>query len=626
MKKFQIKRYLKRFSVIIILFSVLGTALFYQFIKNQQSYNAAAVIAYTNEDAEAGLAPDQTEIDVNEISSAKVVDMTFDKLGLSYTDYYVSDIQSRIQVEPIVSEQSELIEESLNEEGEEYALEPTEYRITFTATNKEGGKFARNFLSTLIEQYTLYYSENHVSQSESGNDLSEIYTKNYDYIEMMEKIDDATSKTMEELSSRAAFDEQFRSVKSGYSFYDLYYRFDLIRNNLLSDIFAEILDQKITKDQDVLLSKYRNRISEYEIENVKNDDESEEIWNIIESYVKMMSESDNTNITYEYILDEVYDTYNDQIAAQTAEISEDDEEEIPEVDRTVEYDQLLYGYVEDRTSYEHAVIDMAYCNYIERVFSGSVSSDEETQSYIQGRIEELVHELNELYDLVAVTNEEFNSYLGALNISILDSVGVEENINIALYTAVAFIGLFMAAAVASIVFGRTGDIVDYYLNVDRMLGIPNRAKCDAYIAKREKNILPVDFYCCVIRIANLGKLNEQYGRDEGNKILKYVAGLIQDIFATSEDKDDFVAHNGSGCFMLMGRCRDKDELIQKQTFFELALTEKNKELKSEILYQIGTAVAGEEKIFDIRKLSSRAFASIGKEVYGSAHKKEDADE
>src|SRR5699024_8391794 len=114
MKKFQIKRYLKRFSVIIILFSVLGTALFYQFIKNQQSYNAAAVIAYTNEDAEAGLAPDQTEIDVNEISSAKVVDMTFDKLGLSYTDYYVSDIQSRIQVEPIVSEQSELIEESLN--------------------------------------------------------------------------------------------------------------------------------------------------------------------------------------------------------------------------------------------------------------------------------------------------------------------------------------------------------------------------------------------------------------------------------------------------------------------------------------------------------------------------------
>src|SRR5699024_11179565 len=128
-----------------------------------------------------------------------------------------------------------------------------------------------------------------------------------------------------------------------------------------------------------------------------------------------------------------------------------------------------------------------------------------------GRIEELVHELNELYDLVAVTNEEFNSYLGALNISILDSVGVEENINIALYTAVAFIGLFMAAAVASIVFGRTGDIVDYYLNVDRMLGIPNRAKCDAYIAKREKNILPVDFYCCVIRIANLGKLNEQYG-------------------------------------------------------------------------------------------------------------------
>ena len=107
---------------------------------------------------------------------------------------------------------------------------------------------------------------------------------------------------MEELSGRAASDETFRSVKTGYSFYDLYYRFELIRENVLSDIFAEILDKKITKDQDVLLSKYSNRISEYEIENIKYDDESDEIWNIVESYVNMMSESNNTNITYEYII------------------------------------------------------------------------------------------------------------------------------------------------------------------------------------------------------------------------------------------------------------------------------------------------------------------------------------
>lgn len=108
--------------------------------------------------------------------------------------------------------------------------------------------------------------------------------------------------------------------------------------------------------------------------------------------------------------------------------------------------------------------------------------------------------------------------------------------------------------------------------------------------------------------------------------MKYVANLVQEIFEAGEDKDDFVAHNGSGCFMIMGRCRDKDELKQKQTFFEMALIEKNKELKSEILYQIGTAIAGEDKIFDIRKLSSKAFASIGKEVYGSARKKEDVNE
>lgn len=82
----------------------------------------------------------------------------------------------------------------------------------------------------------------------------------------------------------------------------------------------------------------------------------------------MMSESNNTNITYEYILDEVYDTYNEQTSTENAETTDAaaaDSEETPEVDRTVEYDQLLYDYVDDRTSYEHAIIDMAYCSYIE---------------------------------------------------------------------------------------------------------------------------------------------------------------------------------------------------------------------------------------------------------------------
>lgn len=247
MKKFQIKRYLKRFAIIIVLVAVVGTGIFYSLMRTQQSYTATTVISYTNEDAAEGLAPDLTEIDVDEINSAKVVDMTFEELGLSYTDYYVSDIRSRIKVEGITTKQSELIEESLNEEGEEYTQIPTDYIITFTATNYEGEEFARNFLNTLVEQYTLYYSENHVSQSESGNDLSEIYTKNYDYIEMMEKIDDVTKETMEELSGRAASDETFRSVKTGYSFYDLYYRFELIRENVLSDILRKYWTKKLQR-------------------------------------------------------------------------------------------------------------------------------------------------------------------------------------------------------------------------------------------------------------------------------------------------------------------------------------------------------------------------------------------
>lgn len=458
MKKFQIGRYLKNSAIFIILFSALGCLVFFRFMQNRQTYLASSVISYTNEKAESGLAPDNTQIDTKEINSSKVVSLALDKMDIPLENVNIGEIASRIQVQPIISEENELIAESLNKGGEEYPMEPTEYLVSFTADSTEGDEFASNLIDTVIEQYTLYYSENHVNQSMAADDISDIYTKNFDYIEMVEEIDDAIITTMESISGRAASHERFRSVATGYTFYDLYYRFQLIQENVIADIFAEILDQKITKDKEVLLSKYQNRVDSYGLSNVKNDSESEEIWNIIESYVKMMRESDNTNITYEYILDDVYDEYNDTL--QEEESAENTESVY--IDRTVEYDTLIDDYVGDREAFEHAVIDTAYCEYIISVFQGAQqTSSEEMQQSIQDRIESVVHDLKALYIDLNETNKEYNKFLGTENIAMLSSVSVTEGINVRLYLLIAAVAFFMAGCLAAILYGRSRDIFDY---------------------------------------------------------------------------------------------------------------------------------------------------------------------
>ena len=54
--------------------------------------------------------------------------------------------------------------------------------------------------------------------------------------------------------------------------------------------------------------------------------------------------------------------------------SEDQDGNRTPVDRTAEYDKLLTRYIEDRTLYEHNLIDTGYNDYIIEVFTGATAS------------------------------------------------------------------------------------------------------------------------------------------------------------------------------------------------------------------------------------------------------------
>ena len=73
MKKFEILRYLKRFSLLIFLVSLAGAAAIYLYADGRQKYTASVIIRYTNDGISDGYTPDGSELDVNEIYSSTVI-------------------------------------------------------------------------------------------------------------------------------------------------------------------------------------------------------------------------------------------------------------------------------------------------------------------------------------------------------------------------------------------------------------------------------------------------------------------------------------------------------------------------------------------------------------------------
>ncbi len=96
--------------------------------------------------------------------------------------------------------------------------------------------------------------------------------------------------------------------------------------------------------------------------------------------------------------------------------------------------RYLKKYREDRTLYEHNLIDTDYNGYVIQVFSSApASSSPAVQEQLQGEIASLVEKISSLQAIYYETNDEYNEYLGAQNIMMLSSVRVTERFPILIF-------------------------------------------------------------------------------------------------------------------------------------------------------------------------------------------------
>ncbi|MCI8622737.1 MAG: GGDEF domain-containing protein [Provencibacterium sp.] len=635
MKNFQLFRYLKKWMPFIIAFFIIMTALAYKMLESRQKYTASAVIEYSNAEAASGLAPDGTAIDVTEIYSSANMTKVMSNLGLSPDNYSLDALCASIRVEPVIKEEAA---ESGEEESEENRPKPTAYIVSCTLDSSSSRSRVRDILNELLDVYFSDFSSKHINQEQVNNQTKDLANTDYDYLEMVESIDQQLTETIWALDARHMRMKDFRSADTGYSFADLCNQFILLQDIEVSKLYAQVLGNRITKDRDLLINKYQNRIASYGLTGEKARESSADVQEVIASYVEKMRQSGNTDIDHNYILNDIYDERWESGSL---------------VNRTGEYDELLRNWTEHQNSLDYSLVDIAYCEYVIGVYrdgntqlvvqagTGSPPAETETggegtgseesgagapaarnasgdilpisivppsqsgvtSDMVEGELRSLLDRMNELYRAVDRTNSEYNEYLGAATIRILSSVAVHSAYNMRAYLSMIAVFFLVVGCCGAILFGRLGDILEYLFLKDHLTGCMNRLSFDNYIREWEKRpLLPLEMCCMNLQIMNQRDMNDTYGREAVDHATKEFGRILRELFEAR--KNSFVGYNGSGQFWAFFE-RDAGETAEQELErFTVVVAQVLPDIR--LQFQAGAVGARETASFRIRGLISQA--------------------
>lgn len=617
MKNLQILRYLKKVLPLLIVICLLATFAVYFKLSSANTFIASEVIHFNDEQAEQGRAPTGEKLDVNEIRSSAVMSKVVDRMGLTGI-YSVDSLISRINITAIEDKDKVAQKEAKLEEGEEYIYVPSTYIVSFAATSGEGGAFARTMLDEILDVYFEQFSQKYVNIAPANNVLENLNVNDYDYIEVMEIIDTSIENTVSTLYQRIGQSSYYRSSETGVSFSEIVDDFNYLRQVKVSSIFSKIYKYQITKNKSVLVADYTTRIDNNNISNEKEESIVNDIVTVIDAYVDKMRESGNTNISYEYILDNLHERNVQEYFG----------------DQTVTYDELIYGWRDHKESRAHTIIDTAYYRYILNTFTYCTEKCEDicvhstvkctekceatcadtpytctelsnpeypaVKAEVESEINTLLEDLAELYEITMQTNNEYNRYLGASYISVLSSASIRESVNVKLYTAIAFFFLMAVCCGGAIVLGRAADIINYLFYTDHLTEFNNRAYFDKYLKSKDKILLDDGVVYCLVDISNLAQINSDHSRECGDGVIKLFTRYLKEAFGKS--KTEYI-YNDNGCFVMLSEDSDLITVEDIMRLFRLRLDERDEYSEIVIEYKIGIAETFKENKTARRLLS-----------------------
>ena len=610
MKEFQLTRYLRRWWWVIAVLSFLSGVVFYLVISSRQTYKAQTMIEFTNNGAADGLYPSGDKIDVEEIKSSAVIWNALE--SVNRTDS-VDVIRRRISISAVISDQDSSIQVAKWNKGEEYEFFPVQYIISYESGRSENASDARRMLEAIVDNYVSAFSSKYLVIPEVPNSVESLRNLNYDYIEWAEILDDFINTDRNYLSTMKEEDSMFRSSQTGYSFQDLYNEYNLIHTVYLPSLYSLILENHITKDPKLLISRYQYREDQNNLA-IKN---YEEALAVVEAMLEAYSDKNQETINFLWGTGE--SSEGDSSTKGPGSTNVLDMVYKPEnISDLNTYDSVLNRYIKLRSDLEQKVSDNEYCHYVVSAFlengeeaMGEANAEDVMQ--INSIVAFIEARLRILDEIMSISTSEYIKKEAMKNIKVLSTVNVTATVNVKLYTALIVVVFFIFGVTVAVVVGRGLDFVEYHFYTDTVTDLPNRMSCDNEISRLEKKPLPIPFTCVVIALTNIKEINDVVGRDGGNEVLRVFASHIK---SCSEDFG-FLGYNGSLNFMGLFSVCDQSRALYFKNLLLRDIAEFNRGDHGVVIkYKIACSTATADKPHTIRELVSMAMSQmrIEKEV------------
>jgi len=588
MRKFSVLRYLKQFSLLIFLLSVIGSLAIFFYGRSQQHYVASTVIQYTNNGAKEGYTPDGSPLNVEEIYSSTVIDAALTDLGYQAN---IDSIRSNCYVEEVISETQQKLNEALLEKGEKPSDVADTYQVYYIGDNETGEDYTRNVLDAIIKNYYEFYAEKYVEEQLPSNGVSVLAEGDYDFLESAQVLEDSVSEMLDYLLDKRASHPYFRSVETGYTYNDLHRIYNFLYNYELPSLYAAILTNAETNDIDLLMSRLTKECEDMQLYIDNRQERADSLKDLIDHY----SDRNKEMMDYHYRSSDSRDIGTEYILKDVERNQENNKKETT-------YDGLIQEYVDLNIGIRQKTIEKEHKEYLLSVFETARSSDERKKfspEEISQKIEHCGNLATEYYQYVEKSGRELNRQLSANYLTMISSINVQPAVNLKLYIVIAFVLFALVGGIGAVLLGRTLDFIDYFRYVDKTVQLPNRARCDVYIDEWSHRVLDENFSCMVLKIDSLSSLSSQYGREAGDEVLKDFAMILKGF----GDLYGFVGYNGGGVFFVFfPDCSSKklDVILEAIGRQVENYNRSNREYK--IHYIFGKAVSNSDDVFEIRDL------------------------
>ena len=585
MKKFEILRYLKRFSLLIFLVSLAGAAAIYLYADGRQKYTASVIIRYTNDGISDGYTPDGSELDVNEIYSSTVISQAMDALGASGR---LSTIRSNISVTPVISEDQQTINEALLQKGRRGDLFPGYLQGEPCGGWRAGRGLCPQYAGCHHpELLHLLYGK--ICGAEA---LAQPLVRSAGQRLRLLRVHPHSGKRYQRDAGLSA--EQAGALPE----------FSLLphRLHLCRPVRYLFRLQKIhhpgavrlcfngpqVRDGTVLQEYLANTIETAKQNEQITTEQRDSLWSLTDQYVYK-----NADLLQNYFTDRGEVVSSDYILNNIELEGAGDKAQTT-------YDGLVLKLVSLEQQVASSQIDRQFQEEILQSFRNvDFGGTSEQHAAMESMINDYEAQLKSYYEIINTSSKELNLYISADYLKMISSVQVAAAINVKLYLMLALVLFFVIGCCGAILLGRISDAVDYLLYVDKKTGLPNREKLNVYITGMADRILPEDYTCFALQLDNLSDMSRRFGYHVGDGILKDFSGLLQ----LMGDTDGVVGYNGVGKFLaFFGECSSRKAEVMIR-ILQSQVDEYNK-LNPEypILFTAAWATSSEDDIYNVRDL------------------------